>query len=276
MIGRYTVTLDGKSLEAQVTKKVTFVNDKGQKDERTERPLTILDVNYSGLAFQTKAQTSDGLDGYELSDEYANRQTVTVTFELRLYDIAERSKAVSTLITWARDGGILRVNDRPGQYLKVRLETPPVIGSVRNWLDPLTMVFSTVGVPYWFDDTVEVKSLTGSTTVTKGNFASKGNAPKTNVTVDVVADAKVTWVKLACGGSNLYFNGLNMAKNDVLQITYTNDRYLTAKVGKTSVLNKLQPSSTDRLVANPGRVNTISVSASAKVTATFRGVGLWR
>ena len=69
---RYEVKLNDKSLEAQYTKKVEFVNEKGKKDERTERPIVILDVNYSGLVYQTKNHTSDWLDGYEVSDLYAS------------------------------------------------------------------------------------------------------------------------------------------------------------------------------------------------------------
>ena len=275
MIGRYTVTLDNKSLEAQYTYTV---------GKNTIRPIVILDVNYSGAQFQTKNHTTANQHGYEVSDFYCNKRTVSVTFQIREYDIAKRNSALTKVINWARLGGKLRTNDKTGMYLDVRCEHLPVIESVRNWLDTLKIVFSSVGVPFWQNEALSSLALTAGksgkgTLKTTGNLTPEcGGSP---VAVTITAKANVTSIQLAVksltGTTKLILSGFKLTEGKVMTISYKNDRYLSIKVGSVAHMEYLQPSSSDMLLASCGTSvgNEASFSADGKIAVTFETRGLW-
>ena len=273
MISRYEVTLNNKSLGNLITRKVKYIDNKGKEQTRTEYPLLVLDVAYSGIQYQTKMHAVAGLDGYEIADKYAQRQTVTVSFELHLYDTAARNAACQKVIEWAKDGGTLKINDRTNQYLRVRCESFPVINSVKHWTDPLTVVFATEAIPFWRSEK-PISLAPGSGTGPSGYLKMDGNAGKTLVTASIKANEKITSLQIACGATKLVFKGFTMAKNDVMSITYTNDRYLSVKVGNNSFLKYLQSGSSDRLLATCGVSNKVVVSADKKVTPTLSAEGL--
>ena len=278
MISRYEVKLNDKSLESLITRKVEYINDKGKKATRTEYPLLVLDVAYSGTQYQVKEQTVAGLDGYDVAETYAQKQTVAVTFELHLYDTAERNAACQKVIAWAKDGGELKINDRANQHLQVRCETFPVISSVKHWTDPLTIVFATVAVPYWRNDKMDTLSLSSGTSST-GYLTMTGNPPlKTLVNADIKSTTgTVTSLQIACGSTKLVLKGFSLKKNEIMNIRYTNDRYLSIKVGNTSFMKYLQSNSSDMLLASCGSkgYNKITVTADKKVSSSFSAEGLW-
>lgn len=259
MKSRYEVTLAGKKLSA------------------VDKDLLILDVSYSGIEQQPQAVTVGSLDGYDVSSVFVEKQAVTVSFELHIYDIAKRNKACQNVINWAKNGGILRTNDRADQYLKVRCESYPVINSARGWTDPLTVVFVTEAIPYWRNDTKNTLTLTGKQTT--GTLKVTGNAGKTAVAADITAKGTITSLQIVCGGTKMTFSkaatGFSLSTGQVLKITYTNDRYLSVKVGTTSFLKHLSADSSDRLLAACGSNNTIKVTANNSVTAAFQAEGLW-
>lgn len=267
MISRYEVTLnpnnDGNA-----------ANDKKLSDINSN--LLILDVAYGGIQYQDRDHTSAGLDGYEAGERYADRQTVTVTFQLRIYGTSARNTACRKVAEWAESGGTLKVNDRPGQYLKVRCKQPPAVGSVRNWLDPLTVVFESVEIPYWRNVTKTVKTATGSGTFKLTiNPGGSTKHVKTPLSAKITAKAKVTTIKITCAGTMLYLKGFSLAKNKQMVISYVNDRYLSITVDGDSFLKYLQPTSSDRLLAFCDVAQTIVVTTDNSATATFEAEGLW-
>jgi len=287
MISRYSVSLGGKAMTAISTD--------------ISNGLLILDIAHSTPEIETTETILGALDGYEVSRIYYKKRTVTISFELHIYDIAKRNKACQDINAWAANGGNLVVNDRSGQFLNVRCETFANIASARNWTDPLTLVFATDTVPFWQSSTENVKTLKG--TNTSGSMAVSGNAGNAIVNISLKALAAVNNVTFMAyeGGGNvinnsasipvggvtyaqmanaqiarqLHFTGLGMANGQTLSISYINGRYLNAVVGNRSVLDCLHKDSYDSLLVPCGKTCTFKFQSSGNAEVTFRTRGLW-
>lgn len=235
--------------------------------------LLILDVAYTAPNFSVKQQRVSGLDGYDISNVYLDRQEITVSFELHIYGTAERNAACQAVNKWAKNGGVLKINDRSNQYVKVRCSKFATVESVRNWTDSLTITFSTVGVPYWQSSTINQKTLTGRNV--RGVIAVGGNYGNTLVSVEVTANERITSLLIESGDTKIVLKGLSVAKNKKVIIDYVDDRFLRISVDGSSILEKLQPESTDNLRAVCGANTSIAVIANDKITALFKARGLY-
>lgn len=261
MISRYRVSL-GEDIE-----------EAAQLDELDEN-LMILDVSYPPLKPQNNPKRVANLDGYEYGEEYIERGTVTITFELHIYGIAARNAACQKVNAWAQEGGILRVNDREGQRLAaVKCVQYAAIASARNWTDPLTLVFSTTGEPLWESEEEDTLAMTGKSV--KGNLAVGGNRGNAKVSVKVLADAAVTSFQITAGDTMLKLSGISLEAGKQMEIGYVNGRYLFVNVDGKSVMDKIDASSSDLLTVPCGKTTQISCVSSGKVTLTITARGLW-
>lgn len=253
MTSRYDVKLNNVSLSS--------VNDN----------LLIIDV-----AYQTESSTEQmriaNRDGARLSDRYRSANSVTVTFELHEYDIVKRQSALQDVIAWARNGGVLKINDRKNQSLRVVCDALPNI-SVRNWTEALTITFSAYAYPYWQNTSATVATLVGKNT--SGSLKLDGTAPKAYVDVSVTTTAKLTSLTVKVGDTSISLSDLNIAANKTITFSYSSSMVLSIKCGSDSLLSKRTAKSSDDLVAVCGATNTIKITASSNVTATFSAKGAW-
>ena len=235
--------------------------------------LLILDVQYSPVEKQDKTSTVGGLDGYDMENTYYSRRTVTVSFELHIYDTAKRNAACQKVNAWAQGGGNLRVNDRENQFLEVECEQLAEIGSVRNWTDPLTLVFTTTGIPFWRSN--DAKTVTVSGTNASGTLKMDGNTQYAYVLVTATARAKVTSFRAIVGDTEIKLTGLNIPSGKKIEIDYVHGRYLRIRGNGSSVMKKLDPASSDRLLAACGQNVTVSAKSDANMNTEFVARGLW-
>ena len=240
-----------------------------------DKNLMILDVSHSPMQPRIQQTNTADLNGFEPSDAaYIEKNTVTVTFELHIYDIAKRNEACQKVNAWAQAGGSLRVNERSGQYLRwVRCARYANIASARNWTDPLTLVFETTYVPYWTSTTDSTLTLTGK--APKGNLSVDGNTGNALVMATITAQANVTSIQITAGSTTLKLTGLSMKNKDVMEIDYVHSRYLRIRVNGKSVMGNLNASSSDLLTVPCGAKTAIAISASGKVKAAIRARGYW-
>lgn len=245
--------------------------------------LLILDIQHSALQREIRTQTTANLGGLLVSNTYDAQTRVTVTFELHIYDIAKRNAACQKVAEWAAKGGSLYTNDRSGQYLRnVVCEQFPTIASVRNWTDPLTVVFTSTVTPYWLSSSTKTRSITGKNV--SGTLTLDGNVGESLVNVTVTARERFTSLQLTAGSTTLKLSGLDVAVGKVVYVDYVNSRYLRIRVGtmtsgtftsESSLLTKLDPASSDNLLAKCNASTTVKVVANGKVTAEFVGRGQW-
>lgn len=131
MISRYEVVLNGISLES------------------LSPHIVITDVSYAPPQYQRDLFTLAQRQGGRIVRSYKEKASVSISFQIRAYDIIERQGICQKICHWAKDGGDLRINDRPGQKLVCVCDSPPAIESVRGWTEELTVVFAAYAIPYW-------------------------------------------------------------------------------------------------------------------------------
>lgn len=253
MTSRYEVTLGGKKLSS------------------VNKNLLILDVQYGQPETSQQEYQIANLDGLDLGRKVYKRRTVTVTFELHIYGTAERNAACQAVTEWAMAGGTLRTSDRAGQYLTVECTQFPQINSVRGWTEPLTVVFSTVGIPYWQSDTKNALTISGTTA--RGTLKVGGNTGTTPVTVTITAKAMLRSVQITVGSSTIKLTDIRVPTSRTLEITYTKDRYLRVRANGENVMKNIDPASSDTLLATCGASNAVTITASANMTAVLEARG---
>ena len=255
MISRYQVSLGG--------------SDMAELDEN----LYIHDISYSPVEKQYRQNITADLDGVDIAETRYNQRTVTISFELHIYGVAERNAACQKVNNWAKNGGILRTNDREGQYLTVICQQLAEISSAKNWTDTLTLVFVSTYSPFWQSD--EQKTLTLSGKSASGALTVDGNIGSALVSCTVTARAAVSSFQITAGSNVLKLTGLSLAANKQLVIDYVRGRYLRIRADGKSVLAKLDPASADNLKAVCGGSTNISVTANNSVTAVITARGCW-
>lgn len=235
--------------------------------------LLILDVSHEQPKFQRETVHIAGREGLVIEDQYRETASVTITFELHIYGIAERQAALDSVISWARNGGILKTNDREGQRLVCICDKFPSVSSVMRWTDPLSITFSAYCIPYWEDDVPLALTLSGRNA--SGNLEVSGNGGNALVSCEITARAALSQIRVNAGSSFIELTGISIPANGVVKISYDNDGVLSIKYGNTSLMNKRTAGSSDDLVVPSGKTSTFSISANASVLVAFSVRGCW-
>lgn len=256
MIGRYRVALGETQMDS------------------LDDNLLILDVQYPPLRINRQTAETAGLDGLEVSHESLQQRTVVVTFELHIYDIAKRNAACQKINDWAAAGGILRTNDREGQYLQVACDQFAEIQSAKNWTKPLTLIFGTRENPYWISETQKTVTLAGKSA--KGNISMDGNVKSAKVSVTATAQETVKSFQVTVGDTKIKITGISLSAGQKLIIDYQKDRYLRIRAAGKDAMSKMDASSSDLLLAPCGQKTAVGFTAGGRMTVVFNAKGMWR
>lgn len=236
-----------------------------------DEDILILDIQYQAPGYQDNTMNVAKRNGIRLVDRIYETVAVSIVFEIHSYSTQKRQAICDDIIRWAKNGGVLETNDRPGQYLKCVCTNFPVIQSAKNWTDPLTITFTAYAYPFWQEKEAAKLTLTG--TSGSGTLYVPGNVDGALVSAEVKANASVSSFSLTVNGRTLSLSGLSLSTNQIVKIEYDDNAIQSIKVGTTSLLDKR--TGVDDLLAKCGEKNNISISASASVSATFAVRGLW-
>jgi len=256
MTSRYDVVLNGKHMN------------------KIDKNLLVLNVTYPEYEYTQTTYTPAGSEVVIIDNRKKAPAKVNVTFELHLYSITERQEALVKVIEWCKDGGTLKVNDRPGQQLRVVCEQLPAMGSVRDWTAPLTITFASYSCPYWEDDKETVITLQGVSA--RADVTAPGNAEETLVSAEITSMSKnVEVLYVAAGKSTVALEGISLPVNGRIKIGYDNHGIFYIRQGSKSILDKRTAISYDDLRLPCGSESVLSITASAKVKAVFKFRGRW-
>ena len=253
MISRYEATLNGVALSS------------------ISPDILILDISYRPASIQNEVYTTARRQGARIYRRYSNTTSCTITFEIHAYDIAERQVICNAIQTWARKGGVLQTNDRPGQRLRCICETFPAINSVKNWTEALSITFTAYDLPFWEQYTPTSITLTG--TSGSGTLYVPGCVEDAPVEADITAQGTVTSLNLTVNGRTLTLSGISVTSGQVIKIAYDDEMIQSIKVGNTSLLNRR--TGVDDLLVNCGEDNSFSFSSNAAVSVKYMVRGLW-
>lgn len=194
--------------------------------------------------------------------------TVRVSFLIAEYDPVKRREVLQRLHAWADGGGVLTTSDRPGQRLIVQCDTLPTMSAL-CWSDELYLEFTAYGVPFW-----ELEEASSVTTDGIAALTLNGNVEECPVSAEVTnaGTEALTTVSLQCGGTQMTFEGLELAPDSVLVLAYE-DGLLRAEAEGESVLMNRTDYSSDLLLADGGVETVVSVTADQPVSAVFHGKG---
>lgn len=190
----------------------------------------------------------------------ANRKSlnVTVAFVLWERDVSERKKLLDQVKTWAGNNLVkLKTNDRPGQYLNVRMIEPPVIESAMKWLDEIELSFTAYEVPFWRVEE-PVTAVTQGETV---NVYIPGNGEAfADVTITNKGDDPFTCVWIYADEAMVAFKDLYIPKGGTLAVYHDETGILHAKANDQPALELRSVESDDDLIVHCGKQTDFSIS----------------
>lgn len=252
MICRYSASMDGVALDS------------------LDPSILILDINYPETSPDfTFANNASGL-GSRINRESFAKASVSITFQIRKYGIADRQSVLASIRKWAR-GSVLTVSDRPGQRLRCVCESFPSL-SQKNWLEDLTMTFGGYIVPFW--ESTSYTSVTISGTEEEAILIVPGNAPFAYVELLAsVSSSQTVTASFAAGNTSLTITGAALTASNPLEIAYDDNLIQSITAGDTSLLNKR--SGADNLIAECGENTVVSFESNVALSVTFRARGLW-
>ena len=239
-----------------------------------DKNILIRDISCSPITRRDTSFETANLDGFDTSASVFEGQSVTVQFEIHIYDPATRDAVCQKINKWANARGSLHISTRSGQYLRsascVQFAS---VKSAKNWTDPISIVFSTERTPFWLSNNEKAVNISGMNI--KGTLKMDGNISYSLVTVNVTALGPFSSLQLTVGNTVLKLKGLSVSAGGHLNVDYVNSRYLRIRVNGSSVMTKLDPTSSDDLRADCGKNVSVGVIANGKVSAEFIGRGCW-
>jgi len=252
MISRYEAYMDGIALSS------------------VHPSLVITDISHPGSALNINTNTIADRDGVQIASRRRANTSVSISFMLRIYNTAERQKAMQEVQRWA-SGSALEVSDRPGQVLYCVCNQMPVVSSVQKWTEVITMTFVSYEKPFWTEKYPAVFTATGKTGT--GELFVPGNAGKVYAEALIVPDSTLGSISLTVGTTTITLTNVSATDDDEIRIFYDDRGIQHIRKGIASILSKR--TGADDLVAECGKVNGVSFGAADTVTVTFSIRGCW-
>lgn len=203
-------------------------------------------------------------EGIRLLQNTRQKLEVTVRFAVLEEDPIRRSEVLQSVFTWAQKGGLLTVDHRPGQRLRVICTGWPGV-SADDWTAELTMTFSTVHTPWWED--ANAVQATGGDIMTLAVPGTAPNAPVDAVVINT-GSATITHLTLHCDLTEMTFRNIVLPPGSIFSLMHR-EGAAVAWVDGESVLSCRTPVSDDQLLLPCGQTSTVYVSAETPLQATF-------
>lgn len=231
--------------------------------------IIVLDVNEKTPEEDVTTYKKAFSDGLFFVRKQRRKTTVEIRFEIHNYDVQKRKMICQQVQKWANSGGVLMINDRPGQMLNVVCDRLPSITSALKWIEPLAVDFVAYENPYW-------ESVSNSVSVSDGTaqFFVDGTAEKCKASVKItnMGSAAVTNVAIKTDLSSVAFDGISLKPGKTLETGYDKKGYFFAKIGQTSVIgNQIGD---DEIWVNCGYSNVEAI-ASEPLSMSVSARGMW-
>lgn len=241
-----------------------------QLDELDER-IVIRRIDPGTPSETLNMSSRMGGSGQRVTTQHWNALDVTLDFAIDIpkTSMKERREVFDAAVNWALKKGWLKVNTMSGRRVYVDKVIIPGSGDLWEWTNEFRFIFRAYNVPFWTGNTPETatKKLTSGTIDihVPGNVQTVLNATLQNVSGQTISD-----ISIKAGKNTLKFTGVNLGGNAALAITHGGDGLLRAKVGSTSVYNKITGG--DDLYVDPGDV-TVTIDSKRAVEATITAYG---
>ena len=244
-----------------------------QLDELHER-IVIRSIDAGVPHEEVEAENIMNIFGQRIASQHWESLEVAVTYAIDVpkREMALRRQIFEAVNRWAGQKGWLTVNWMTDRRMWVDKVVYPSAGDMWNWTNEYTIVFRAYGLPFWQAITpsqINIPATAGGT----WTIDVQGNVPSP-VDVDFrnVSGMNIPYFSIRVGYSLLVFNNLGLGGGETLQITHGTSGLLSAKIGSRSVYDKLDPQSTDRLIADPG-IMVVQMNATRAGNLNVRNYG---
>lgn len=243
MLTRYGVWLDNISLH------------------EIDPTIYITDIQEQPAAMNVLTHPRAAGNGLFVTRRTRDSLSVLVKLAIREYDVTRRKAIMQKIIAWAKGGKYLAINDRPGQRLRVEVDTLPTIASALKWTQELAITFTAYAFPFWVNEYPDTLTTSGA-----ASMMVMGDADSAPVDVSITPSGNTVTIRA---------DNTTMTVNDVsgnVEISHGDDGILRIVSNGESILSHRTPESSDDLTATPGRMNDFSIEGG---TAVFRVRGVW-
>ena len=256
-----------------MTRYSVWLNKNGLSD--IDPSIIVLDIAYNAPRMQTITAARAKMPGVMVTKRQMQYASVTVTFEIHETSVRRRQMVLQKIQQWAKNGGWLTTNDRPGQRLCVICDSMPTVTSALKWTEKMRLTFTAYERPYWEDEYAQRASVSG----TSGNASIYigGVADEAPVSVNVTntSGAPINRLTLTVGETMFAFENLALQAGEVLEIGYDEHANLYMRAGGESRMDRRTGESSDDLLAACGAHTWCSVAADNAVSAAFMARGLY-
>lgn len=159
-----------------------------------------------------------GAAGSHLIRSHLKSRKVRVPFVILTSDTDLRTSILSDVTAWAVRGKFLKIDDRPGQQLRVVCTELPTTTSKRKWTDLCEMTFSAFTVPYWED--VSGISLMATGTSARLTLSCPGNVEQVPLRCRITPEQTLSSVRIRANGAEMAFSGLAVPAGKTFTVDY--------------------------------------------------------
>lgn len=222
------------------------------------------------------AETAGGF-GQRIESRHRSTMDIVVRFKIMqngrsAAGMQVRSEVLEKANAWARNGGLLTTNFKPGKGIRVVLAQPAAEGSLWAFDKEFQLTFRAYGIPYWEDTSktaAEVDSE-GSNILFRGSAEAQVDAEMENTGSGTIDEAMIS-----IGGVVMSFDDLGLEAGEALVIDHTDDGLLRIRINNEgtyrSAMAKRTPESADDFLIAPGLRNCYySADGDASLALTWR------
>lgn len=224
--------------------------------------------------------------GQRLSAKTRTALSVRLVYNIRSRDIARRAEVRDLVAKWARDGGMLEINTRPGKHLYVVADVPPALDSSLKWTQDLSLTLTAYEQPYWVDnipaeayvDTALKSDGSGDYTSSFASLTIGGTVDfvPVNCTVTNVGNTALTRVKIEVNNTHIELSGMSVDPGGVIMIEHVRGIVMIYNLMDSAVtyLYARTPQSSDELLGKVG-YNNVNIESDSMVSVALYGAGWW-
>ncbi len=170
----------------------------------------------------------DAASGFGQRITGQRRSTLDLVVRFRIWEhgkteagMIERATLLEKVNAWAKDGGILTLNYKPGRRLNVVLAQAPGEGSLWDYTKEFQLTFRAYSVPYWEDELANSVMIGGNLAADSGSCLIEGSAEtQCDVVLENTSGATIKGCTVAVGGQEMAFSGLTIPANGALVIDH--------------------------------------------------------
>ena len=220
---------------------------------------------------ETNTHTAPRANGHGMIVTKRTRESLSLSVHFVIWerDTLRRKDVLRKIIAWAKNGKYLSISDRPGQRLRVELDSIPVIDSSLHWTQSLAITFVAYASPFWEDE--EPAQVRVSSEENTSTFTIMPAGDGDECTMDVVFSDAGMPVTIKTPLSSITFGA---SGNGELVIKHDNGIF-SATVDGISVLSSRTPESSDNLLLIPGQANEVTITTNGAHWCEAETRGRW-